>query len=432
MENEQVVYPRFRWFVAFAVAWAWITFGVVTITFAPLLHAISKDFHQPIGSLVIYLFAFKSLAGGFAIIFVGPLVDRFGPRQTLLWSSILTLLYCLLIPFFSHNVGQLSALNIFERVAEAPLFSSLAALTRRWFPPREQGTIIGLNNGMFAVGAAFLFLMVPWLMQVLHGDWRMVATLTGVMVAIQLILMIIVMFGKEPVIVRHAPPPGVAVRNDFKIALGLPVFWFGAVLLALGQGIMQAVTNTFPSFLSSPPPLGLGWNMFASGHTMLCVQIGMMVSGVLMGFLLNTIFRGNVKWFTALSFIAVGLVIVSLCAAFTHNSRTSAAVTFFFVGFMMNLAWPLVATFITANYPPHILGKVFATSSGICIWGGTFVSAGCGIILNMTHNYAFVFLFVLVLGIISCILAAITLNPVKAYKDTSTPTKNSELAAAGK
>ena len=83
----------------------------------------------------------------------------------------------------------------------------------------------------------------------------------------------------------------------------------------------------------------------------------------------------------------------------------------------INLGWPTVTAFITANYPPHILGKVFAISSGISLLGGAIFSALCGIILNVTHSFAAVFGFMSLFGLVAGILAISTLKPVKAFKN---------------
>lgn len=414
--EDQVVYPKFRVVVAIAEAWAWLTFGVVVLTFSPMLPLMAREFGRPIGSLVIGVFSLNSIACGVGVICAGPLVDRFGPRKVMLVSSMLVLISCLLIPFWTHNMAEVMAIRVFQGLAIAPLFSSLAALTRRWFPHKEQGLVIGFDNGMFPVGGALLFLMVPRLLPVFHGDWHKVAGLGSVIAAIEVILMTIIMFGKEPKIARHVRPAGVAPHNDFKIALKLPVFWVGAILLAVAQGIMQSVNSVSPSYLMAAPPMGLGWMQFVAGRTMLFVQLGMITSGLLMGFFLNVIFRDSAKWLAATGFLSVGLVVLSLSRP-VAPSPVSAAIVFFFVGALMNIGWPAVATFITENYPPHILGTVFAIASGISLWGGALSLGTCGEILNRTHSFVAVFGFLCVIAIVASVLAATMLNPLKAFEE---------------
>jgi len=415
MESARV-FPKFRWVVAFASAWAWFSFGVIVLTYSPILPVLSKEFGQQIGTLVIGLMAVNSVAMAIGTMLSGQLVDRFGPRKVLLASSILVLAYCLLIPVFSHTFTQLVVLRVYQGLVIGPLFATMASLTQRWFPRNEQGTVIGISKGVFAVGSGLLFLAVPMLLQRFHGNWRLVASLGGVLLAIQVILMTIILFGKEPEVTRPAAAVATPSSNDFKTALSSPVFWVGAVLLAVAQGLMQSVNGVAPSYLMAPSPVGMGLKPFVSGHIMTFTQLGMITSGALIGFMLRYIFRGSTKWLAATSFLAAGLVIGSLGQSFTH---ANLGMLFFLTGALMNIGFPAVSVFITGNYPPQILGKVFAISSGISVLGGALFSGACGAILNSSHSYSAVFAFLLMIGALGFLLGAFLLNPLKAYKPSA-------------
>lgn len=149
------------------------------------------------------------------------------------------------------------------------------------------------------------------------------------------------------------------------------------------------------------------------------------MSGVLIGHLLRFAFRGSVKWLAATSFLAAGVVVCSVSLSFP---QTNLSLSFFLIGALMNIGFPAVSVFITANYPPHILGKVFGISSGISVFGGALFSGVCGAILNQTHTYAAVFGFLFIIGAAGFILAASMLNPVRAFK----PANAVESAAAGR
>lgn len=412
MENE-VVYPKFRWVVAFTSAWAWFTFGVIVLTYSPMFPLMAKELGVEIGTLVIGVMAVNSIACAAGTMVCGPLIDRLGPRKMLLASSVLVLIYCMLIPVWSSTYWQLVSLRIYGGLACGPLFATMAALTQRWFPRDEHGMVIGINKGVFAIGAGFLFLTVPSLMEHFHGDWRAVSALGGVLLLIQVALVTIILFGKEPVAVRHGSRGGVQRGNAWKNSIRLPVFWAGALLLAFAQGLMQSVNGFMPSFLMTPSPMGLGLKPFVSGHTMTFIQLGMVVSGVLIGYLLRYVFRGSVKWLATTSFLAAGVVVYSVRLSV---AQTNISLFFFLIGALMNIGFPAVSVFITANYPPHILGKVFGISSGISVFGGALFSGICGVILNQTHRYAAVFGFLLMVGAAGSIVAATMLNPVTAFK----------------
>ena len=423
MENA-VVYPKFRWVVAFTSAWAWFTFGVIVLTYSPMFPVMAKELRVEIGTLVIGVMAVNSIACAAGTMLCGPLIDKVGPRKILLGSSILVLIYCLLIPVCSSTYWQLVSLRIYGGFACGPLFATMAALTQRWFPRNEHGMVIGINKGVFAVGSGFLFLTVPSLMQRFHGDWRTVSALGGVLLFIQVVLVTIILFGNEPVAVHHAPRAGTSRSDAWTKTIRLPVFWAGALLLAVAQGLMQSVNGVMPSYLMTPSPMGLGLKPFASGHTMTFIQVGMVVSGVLIGVLLRYMFRGSVKWLAASSFLAAGVVVYSVSLSI---AQTNLSLSFFFIGALMNIGFPAVSVFITANYPPHILGKVFGISSGISVFGGALFSGICGAILNQTRSYSAVFGFLLIVGAAGFILAVSMLNPVRAFK----PAQEVELVHAG-
>lgn len=424
MDNA-VEYPKFRFVVGFTSAWAWFTFGVIVLTYAPMLRTMSQEFHCPVGTLLIGLMSVNSIASGTGTLLTGPLVDKYGPRKVLLVSAILVLLYCILIPVCSHSVAQLVALRIYQGLAIGPLFSSMAALTQRWFPRKEQGTMIGINKGVFAVGSAVMFLLVPPLMQHFHGNWRLTAASAGVLMAVQVVLMIIIQFGNEPAMARRGGH-GAAQGNDFKVCLALPVFWAGAVLLGIAQGVMQSVNGLVPSFLQSPSPLGLGFKPFISGHAIAFIQYGMIISGLVTGAILLYLFRGSAKWMAATMFLLAGIATYSIFLPTLNSSMNKLEVVFFVTGFLMNFGFPVVTAFITANYPPHILGKVFAISSGISVFGGAVFSAISASLLNATHSYNAVFAFLGVTGLLGFLITATMLNPVKAFKREAPQTAAAE------
>jgi MFS transporter, DHA1 family, multidrug resistance protein len=416
MDNNAIVFPKFRFFVGFAEAWAWVTFGWIVVSVAPLLPAMSHEYGVPIGALMIGVLALYSVATGTSVMLCGPLVDKYGPRKTLFVSGILLTICSLLIPVCSHTVTQIVVLRFFQGLFIGPLFAGKAAMAQRWFPHQEQGTQIGIWNAAFAVGTAVMFTVTYPLMAHFHGHWRMVAAAAAVPAAGQAILMGITLFGKEPVMVRHAPVAGAAPSKDFGVALKLPVFWAGAILLGCAMGIMQTVNGLTASYLMTPSPVGLGWKPWIAGPSLGFIQYGMIVSGVLMGLILAIIFRGKIKWLTALAFLLTGFAAYALSMSFAHASVSSMRMAFLVVGFLMNLGYPSVTTFITGNYPPPILGKVFGICGGISVYGGALFSGIAGAILDKTHTYTAVYGFVLGIGLVGCVLAAMMLNPVKAFK----------------
>lgn len=426
MDNA-VVYPKFRHFVGIAASVAWINIGWVIVGFAPLIPFISAEFDVPVGAIVVAVMAVEALAGGTSALLCGPLVDRFGPRKVLFVSALLSVLYAVLIPFYSHNLLQLVLLRILVGLGtHGPIFASKAALAQRWFPRSEQGTWIGIWNATFAVGTGVMYQVyfplmqyfislqdnpVRWLPSVpVGGEWRLVGAFLAVVSALFAVLMGITLAGKEAPVARHGAGHDIAKR-DLKIAFKLSSFWAAAILLGCAQGIMQSVNGITASYLMR----GLNWFPQIAGPCMVFIQGGMIVSGFLMGAMLTYLFRGKAKWLAALGYLTAGIAAFCLVTPFAKGGTAHMKICFFCVGFLMNIGYPAVTTFITANFPPYILGKVFGICGGISVYMGAIASAVAGVLLDKTHTYTSVYAFIFSVGIVAFVIAAIFLNPVKAY-----------------
>jgi MFS family permease len=424
MENA-VVYPKFRIFVGIASAWAWLNIGWVIVGFAPLEHFIADEFQVPLGLVMIGVMAMNAIAGGVAVILCGPLVDKFGPRKMLFVSGILCTLYGLLIPF----VCKTFTLTIIMRmvaglVGHGPIFSGKAAMAQRWFPRKEQGTWIGIWNATFACGSAIMYQVYFPLLKHFEGEWRDVAAFVAVPSFILAILMGIALFGKEPPLQRHGGPAG-AAQKDFSIALKLATFWAGGILLGCAQGIMQSVQALTAAYLMR----GLQWRPFVAGPLLTSVQIGMVLSGFLLGAALIYIFRGKVKYMAAIGFLCAGMAAFGLTSTFAIGGPSHMRICLFVVGFFMNIGYPAVTTFVTANYPPHILGKVFGVCGGLSVFIGASLSAVAGILLDKSHTFQSAYNFILGIGIFATIVTLIFLNPVKVFAKKDAPAV--PAAAAG-
>jgi hypothetical protein len=160
---------------------------------------------------------------------------------------------------------------------------------------------------------------------------------------------------------------------------------------------------------------------FIAGPSMTFVQWGMIIGGFLVSTMLVFIFRGNIKWFAACGFLLVGLSSYFLTSAFSKASPSHMKISFFIVGYLLVFGYPAVTTFVTQNYPPHILGKVFGLCGGISILlNAVFVMLG-GAILNWTHTFKALYGYSLIMGVFACILTAIMLNPIKVFAKREAP-----------
>lgn len=432
MDNA-VEYPKFRFMVGIAAAVGWINIGWIIVGFAPLLQDISNEFQVPWGTVLIAVMSMNAVAGGTSALICGPLIDRFGPRKCLFVSALLCVGYAALIPWFSNSLSEVVLLRMLAGfIAHGPIFAGKAALAQRWFPRKEQGTWIGIWNATFAVGTFLLYQVafvpimtfaagledapVKWLPHITpEGAWRVFGASSILPSLVMAILVGISLLGKEPEVARHRGKIDV-VKKDFNIALGVAAFWAGAILLGCAQGIMQTINGVTANYLFKNPA-GLNWAPQTAGPLVGSVQIGMIVSGFLMGAILKYIFRGKIKWLSASAFLLSGVTAYGLVSVYAKGSTGHMRVALLAAGFMMNIGYPAVTTFITANFPPHILGKVFGICGGISVYMGALFSGIAGALLDTTQTFNSVYGFLFVIGVIACIVSLIFLNPVKAYAE---------------
>lgn len=297
-------------------------------------------------------------------------------------------------------------------------------MAQRWFPRSEQGTWIGIWNATFALGSGIMYQVYFPLLKHFDGEWRNVAAFVAVPSVILVILMGIALLGKEPPLQRRSGPVG-AAQKDFSIALKLSAFWAGGILLGCAQGIMQSVQALTASYLMR----GLLWKPFVAGPLLTMVQIGMIISGFLLGAILIYIFRGKVKYLAALGMLLAGMAAFGLTSTFAIGGPSHMRICLFVVGFFMNIGYPAVTTFITGNFPPHILGKVFGVCGGISVFMGAALSAVAGILLDKTHTFQTTYVFIFCIGVVACIISLIFLNPIKIFAKREAA--EAQAAAAG-
>lgn len=137
-----------------------------------LANEILKDLH-----LEAEQFAFMGSAFYFAYAVmqpnVGILSDRFGVRRSLLFAVALCSLGAFLL---STAEGFYSALlaRLFIGFGSSFSFVSILILSLNWFPKRSFGFFVGLAQFLGALGPLLAGAPLSWLVQKLHGDWRLV------------------------------------------------------------------------------------------------------------------------------------------------------------------------------------------------------------------------------------------------------------------
>lgn len=196
------------------------------------------------------------------MVYVGSLMDRYGPRRVL---ALVTTLFCLTCAAVSQVSGLVTLFLgfLFLRMLGQGSMSLLAQNTlAMWFNRR-----LGFASGIKSIGMAFALGVVPgfhlWL---IHGfGWRTAYAILGGLVALAVLPLVAVLYRNQPEDVGQIPDgaptirlpegsEGDSVREEvnasLRQALRTRAFWIAAGCLASWSAIGTGITfNIVPLFL---------------------------------------------------------------------------------------------------------------------------------------------------------------------------------------
>lgn len=410
MRMEQTIYPRFRWFMLVTVTFGYFAAGVFLIIFAPILGVAAQEFGITIGEATLLLITTFVFSNAVATIASGPLIDRFGVRPCIILGGVLTVLAALSIPLLGGSLSGVVAMRVLLGLGFGPVSACVSAVAARWFPPPERGLVAGVQGSGIALGIALTFGAMPAALQAYHGNWRAGMSWFVIVAVIGLVLCLLTLLGKEPAPAgTHATDAG-----DFKLALRQPAFYLGAASMLGFAWIMNAFNSLTPAYLSVPAPLGIGMGLMTAGKLMAGVQLGMIIGSVVAGVLVGKVFKGNARPVLVVGFLFAAVFMFSVKFPFVNGNSTVLALCLFLAGFFESFIAPGVSTFIAVHYPYQIVGRVFAISFGLCLFGGTIGVAVGGTILHYTNSFQWPITVVGLVAVIGVLVSAL-LKPPAAF-----------------
>lgn len=163
----------YRWVVLLGVWLVYATFGMTTVSLAPLVADITRDLSISHASMGLVFGAWQLLFIVFAVP-AGGLTDRLGVRRALLLASLLIALSGFLrsiAPGYWSLYAAVALLGL-----GGPLISTSAPkLVMRYFRGQDRGFAMGIYiTGPALGGIAALSLTNSALMPLMGGDWRRV------------------------------------------------------------------------------------------------------------------------------------------------------------------------------------------------------------------------------------------------------------------
>ncbi len=406
-------YPSFRWFMLAAVTFGYVTCGMLIIMFAPVIGDIAASYGVDVGKATGAAMASYIFFSALAVLIAGPLVDRFGVRPMIVIGGVLLVLSCLLVPVATGSIGGLVAVRALMGLGSGPVSACVSAVAARWFPPRERGIFAGAQGSGMALGVALGFIAMPLVAGANHGNWRAACAWLSIVPVISLVLCLVTLVGKEPAVVETlASDPHAS--GDFARALREPVFYIGMLGMFAFCWIMNAFNQQTPAFFAVDAPLGLGLGALAAGQKMVAVQIGMIFGGVATGILLDKVFKGNARPVLVAGFLAAAVCMFAVRFPAVHGNPLLLGACLFGAGFFESCAIPCISAFISLNYPHAIMGKVFAVSFGVSLFGGA-IGVGIGsAILSATNSYAVPIVLVSIVAVCGALVSSL-LRPTRAF-----------------
>ncbi|WP_160297629.1 MFS transporter [Demequina salsinemoris] len=408
-------YSPFRWFILATLVVVVAAQAVAMISPAPLIGEImATNPDLSAGQVTFMTMGTWNLFVALAAIGSGPLLDKLGFQKLYLFGLVLIMVGMLLVPTLGDTYTGMSIARAIQAIGGGPIMAAGVYVAATCFPSKERSIATGAMGFAMSVGVAGGLSLAPAFLAS-TGDWQQALFNMWFLPAIGIVMTLIVMFGPKvaPALPANHDFEAASISNAaiFKKALLTPITWVAIGCVVLASWFNQAFNDMTPGYVALDPPVGLG--LGAEGSNMLALaQFGQMAGAVVIGFVVERVFRGKVRGPIAIGFgfLTAGSLAL-LIPGVTGNSvafTSSLLITLFF------FAWinPAALGYIAKHYPAGVTGKLGGLAQGLGVFGGLLgVSAG-SYALHVTGFYTvstYIMAGVCALGLV----LSLALKPVK-------------------
>jgi MFS transporter, AAHS family, 4-hydroxybenzoate transporter len=267
--------------------------------------ALSKAWSMAPASFSMALSA--SLLGmGLGAAFIGPLGDRYG-RRTILAATLAIVGLSSIASAFAHNVTELAICRLFTGAALGASLANAYTLTADFMPRRRRASLITLAYCNTATGALVAALFAPYAIN--HYGWQ-AAFIVGGVLPLLLSVTLVTTAPESIKFLLHRRPQARAIAGILRrIAPGVAVdtVYLTPIAKSLAGSVSDLFTRKFrtPTLLmwlgfamnsfnlyllvSWLPTLltGAGWASTQAIHAMMFNQVGGVVGGVSLAWLMD-------------------------------------------------------------------------------------------------------------------------------------------------
>ncbi|SFU46463.1 MFS transporter [Alicyclobacillus macrosporangiidus] len=352
----------------------------------------------------------------------GWLLDRFGTRRVygvglLVWSV------CTLLQGFATSFLVLLILRVLLGLAEAPSFPGNSRLTTMWFPQQERGRAVMIYNSAQYFGLALFTPVMAWILT--KFGWHSMFSVAGIAgIVLAVIWFIFVRDPQDHPRVNQAEIDHIVEGGGLANVQGQEkVTWAHVRFLLtnrqmIGIYIAQFALNTivyffltwFPTYLVQTRHMSILKAGFMTSITYLAAFVGGIVGGYISDLLLKS---GKSLGVARKTPIIIGFLLSSVIVLANFVNSTIAVVlimaTSVFAKGMAGLTWSLVGDMA----PKKLIGfsgGLFNTAGNLA---GIVIPLLVGYILNTTHSFNGVFIFIAVVVIVAALCYLFVVRPVE-------------------
>jgi len=384
-------YKPFRWFILATLIVVVAVQAVALITPAPLIGEIVKSTGLHPGDVTWMTMGTWNLFVAIAAILGGPLIDKFGFKWMYIFGMVMIGIGWLLMPAIGSSFMGMTVARAIQAIGGGPIMGAGVYVSATCFPRKERAMVNGVLGAAMGLGIMVGLNLGPASMAA-AGDWAVGLRNLWPLAMVGIIMTVVCMVGPK------VSPEGANLANVdeaaaasnlalYKKAILLPLTWIATACVVIASWFNQAYNDMTPGYLALDPPVGLGLGAAGAGSIASLAQIGNIVGCLVVGILVERLFKGKARPALMVAFAAMavgaGLILVPGVKTNQVVLTTVMMITVFFLGWINATALGWVAK----NYPAEVTGKLGGMAQGIGIFGGLAGVAAGSAALRATGFY---------------------------------------------
>jgi MFS family permease len=384
-------YKPFRWFILATLIVVVAVQAIALITPAPLIGEIIKSTSLSPGEVTWMTMGTWNLFVALAAILGGPLVDKFGFKWMYIFGMTMIAIGWFLMPAIGSSFMGMTVCRAIQAIGGGPIMGAGVYVSATCFPRKERAMVNGFLGFAMGLGIMAGLTLGPASMAA-AGNWAVGLRNLWPLALVGIIMTVIVMVGPKvaPEGADHENLDETAAASNmalYKRALAQPLTWVATLCVVVASWFNQAFNDMTPGYLALDKPVGLGLGAAGAGSIGSLAQIGNMVGCLLVGVLVERLFKGKARPALMIAFAAMAVGAGLLLVPGVNTSQLLLTIvmmiTVFFLGWINATALGWVAK----NYPASITGKLGGMAQGIGIFGGLAGVAAGSAALHATGFY---------------------------------------------